>query len=108
MDRRLHRALWFLVLVLLAGALARGGEFHDVCWTYRGGYVHTGAIVSFARYGHFWRDAVWVSYPQNCVTIDPESLQPGLVFILVTTFNAAGESSTEHGVCPGAGWEPVP
>lgn len=72
--------------------------------------------VYVAKYGQPWSQWATASYPADCgdvggvmrcgIVWDWLLMPDGLVFLVVTAENTAGECTTEHGIFPGAGYEP--
>ena len=110
--RRLRIALWILVFIWLVGE-ARAGSFcaeAALCGTpteYM--VVYIGGPGWSWQVEHIITDHEVGTWPRlYCWTPDMEDLPTGLVFIVFTAGNLAGESPTEHGFYPGEGYFPSP
>ncbi len=85
------------------------------CWDIAPcGEKATGATIWIAGPEQDWQEWVTVHHSiqdildgRGCWTIDVLQFPPGLVFVVITTWNAAGHSVTEHGSWAGEKYEPV-
>lgn len=75
------------------------------------GAAADGIIVYVATHGQSWsvEADVAAEMPTTCATFTHAPLTFGaLLFYIATAYNAAGESSTEHGSWAGEGYDPGP
>lgn len=79
------------------------GRMHQITWDYTAGAHNApdGFRIYIARKFEPWDLLGQVQAPQTHLDFDSEAMAYGMVYIVVTAYNDAGESPTEHGEFPG-------